>query len=57
MNAIAKLARNVSGTPKVNRSGKSTGVREIRFASNGDARKAGKWAIKKYAGVFKKLAG
>ena len=56
MNAIAKIARNVSSTHKADGSSKPTRVREIRFAATADARKAGQWAIKKYSGVFKKLA-
>ena len=56
MNAIAKIARNVSSTHKADGSSKPTRVREIRFATTADARKAGQWAIKKYSGVFKKLA-
>ena len=31
-------------------------AREVRFASRHSAKKAGDWAIKKYAAVFKKLA-
>jgi len=34
----------------------ASAVRTIRFASAKQARKAGAWAIKKYASVFKKLA-
>ena len=34
----------------------STKGRVIRFATRAQAKKAGAWAVKKYASVFKKLA-
>jgi hypothetical protein len=49
--AVKSLNQTNGSTPKC-----ETGVRPIRYASRKRARKAGQWVIRKYSGVFKKLA-
>jgi hypothetical protein len=54
MNALAKaIKRSHESTSELSY---VRDTREIRFASRHKARKAGSWAVKKYSGVFKKLA-
>jgi hypothetical protein len=57
MNAVAKILHRSNGsTSEVSCEKTTVHSREIRYASRNRARKAGQWAIKKYSGVFKKLA-
>lgn len=48
--------RQISTIPTPAPAKEAPTVRAVRFASRKQAGKAGAWAIKKYASVFKKLA-
>jgi hypothetical protein len=62
MNAAEKILhrdddkRGILYMPAIDSSAAPIADREIRYMSHSRARKAGKWTIKKYSGVFKKLA-
>lgn len=57
MNALAKAVRHGHDRTSEVWCAERTEGREIRYMSHARARRAGKWAIKKYSKVFKKLAG
>lgn len=49
-------SRPISATSTPAPAKETPAVRTVRFADGKQAKKAGDWAVKKYAAVFKKLA-